>query len=475
MKCPNCGEEIKDGYLYCEHCGKDIHIVPDYEPELELSLMQSVGEILNEEIKERELKQERILAHKRNMQKVIKCLALAGGVCLAVVLCIFIINLIKDANFNSYEYQLNKAYACRSEGKYDSAVSFYERALELNPKDAGARLDLAELYCQLGYDKLYMEQLETVAFASYASSVEVEKAYNKMIDVYVAKEEYATIYELLQNCSKKAVINENRKYLSNPPEFSYAEGTYAEIIPLKISSENTGTIYYTTDGSKPDENSEKYVAPIFLETGAHVISALFVNEYGISSDIVTKEYVIEVSKPSAPEVAVYSGEYFVPTSIVVDILEGCRVFYTTDGSYPTDQSAEYVGPIPMPLGKSYFKFIAYNKEGVFGEITNREYKLTIDTEVTVDEACQAVIDVMLQNGKIFNSLGESYQVAGKYLYIFQYPLAVPDKGYYYVITEVYEDPDGLQTETGEKYAVNIYDETVYKFTNNNGNYLLEGF
>lgn len=32
MKCRNCGAEIPDGYLYCERCGTDVQMVPDYNP-----------------------------------------------------------------------------------------------------------------------------------------------------------------------------------------------------------------------------------------------------------------------------------------------------------------------------------------------------------------------------------------------------------------------------------------------------------
>ena len=32
MKCRYCGYEIPDGELYCEHCGKEVRIVPDYNP-----------------------------------------------------------------------------------------------------------------------------------------------------------------------------------------------------------------------------------------------------------------------------------------------------------------------------------------------------------------------------------------------------------------------------------------------------------
>lgn len=475
MKCANCGAEIKEGYLYCENCGEDIHMVPDYEPEPECSLIQSVGEILDEEKKERQQKKEELQVKLHRKRTLVKAGILGGILCLTAVLCGFMVHLIKERHFNSYEYQMEKAAECLSAGTYEKAVIYYERAIVLNPLDFPGRLELAELYRRLGQELQYREQLQFVADFADSSEPESEKAYRKLIAFYDEKGAYETINELLLNCDNSLVKNANQKYLANAPEFSYEEGTYAEIIPLKLTSGAPGTIYYTLDGSVPDRNSEKYTSPLFLETGSHTVTALFVNDYGIVSDVVSKEYVIEVQKPSAPEVLLYSGEYTLPVSITVEILEGCRVFYSTDGTYPTEQSAEYLQPIPLPLGKSYFKFVTYNEEGVAGEIATREYNLTLDSEVTVDEACQAVIDRMLEKGKIYNSTGDSYQVAGRYLYVFQYSLAVPEKGYYYVIAEIYEDSAGIQTKTGSYYAVDIYDETVYKITNSNGNYLLEGF
>ena len=40
MKCPNCGNEIKEGHLICEVCGNEIRIVPDFEPEIENSITE---------------------------------------------------------------------------------------------------------------------------------------------------------------------------------------------------------------------------------------------------------------------------------------------------------------------------------------------------------------------------------------------------------------------------------------------------
>ena len=35
MKCPKCGYEWQEGHLYCDNCGEEFRIVPDFEPEIE--------------------------------------------------------------------------------------------------------------------------------------------------------------------------------------------------------------------------------------------------------------------------------------------------------------------------------------------------------------------------------------------------------------------------------------------------------
>ena len=37
MKCPKCGESIKDGAVYCDHCGEEILIVPDFELDIDFA------------------------------------------------------------------------------------------------------------------------------------------------------------------------------------------------------------------------------------------------------------------------------------------------------------------------------------------------------------------------------------------------------------------------------------------------------
>ena len=85
-----------------------------------------------------------------------------------------------------------------------------------------------------------------------------------------------------------------------------------------------------------------------------------------------------------PEVNAISGEYNFPMYIEI-VGDAEEVYYTTDGSDPTYTSNTYTGPIPMPLGKSHFKF-ARIVEGVTGTVAERNYRLVMNTDYTPEEA-----------------------------------------------------------------------------------------
>lgn len=51
-----------------------------------------------------------------------------------------------------------------------------------------------------------------------------------------------------------------------------------------------------------DENSQVYTSPIPLKDGGYEIKALFVNHYGIASDVSSADYYIDISRPDAPYV-----------------------------------------------------------------------------------------------------------------------------------------------------------------------------
>ena len=246
-----------------------------------------------------------------------------------------------------------------------------------------------------------------------------------------------------------------QKYMASEPEFSYIGGSYDSVIPLKLSANTTGKIYYTLDGSEPNENSNVYMAPIFLESGSYKVSAFFVNDYGIKSNVVQNWYEINLTVPDPPQVLLYSGKYEVPTMIEVEATDQGNIYYTTDGSAPNENSLLYTKPIKMPLGRSNFKFVVISEDGVSSETISRSYEFALKTDITIEKASQAVIDALMRRGVVKDAQGNAKVEEGKF--IFQYDTIVEiEKSYYYVLEEFLVEEGGNQKKTGLLYAVEIY-------------------
>ncbi len=476
MKCPKCGEEMPEGSLYCEHCGEDIHIVPDFEPELERNIEQNINNILEELYEKDEAGQDEPEqgepAEEASRKKPFKLrkwqLALLFGGIFAAAAALAAWSLY---SYNSEEYQADKgAYYARA-AKYDKAISCYNRALELDGDNIDLMFSLAEVYLLKNNKIEYEYFLREIVRNPAASTEQLESAYGKLISIYRAREDYQTINDLLLSCDSDLILSIYQNYIARTPEFSIKEGYYASIQPLNLTAFGTGKIYYTMDGTNPTENSKVYTAPIILEKGDYVISAYFVNDKGISSDIVTREYHIDIDEIPAPDVSVSSGEYSFPVNIEASGEEG-EIYYTMDGSDPTYSSSAYTGPIPMPLGSSYFKF-AQIVNGVTGLITERTYQLKMNTDYTPEQAVTAIRDYALGTGKIYDEAGHFDESGAVYQYEYQYVMNINAVDDFYVVSEFLCSSDQTAAKTGSNYAVNAYTGEFFRLEQDKyGNYSL---
>lgn len=68
MKCPRCGADMKEGQMYCEHCGREIQIVPEFDPALETSLPKALSDVGT-----RSRRKLRRIANRRQMQGKALC------------------------------------------------------------------------------------------------------------------------------------------------------------------------------------------------------------------------------------------------------------------------------------------------------------------------------------------------------------------------------------------------------------------
>lgn len=471
MKCPNCGAEMKEGTLYCEHCGEDIHIVPDFEPEIEYNMEQTLNDIAKEMEPETEKDKEDALQDATEFQdwdepsgnQTIRHPFRWKFILLALVLVVVAVVCtgfgISYSHYHSAEYQIKcaKDYVAREE--YDQAIACYERALEIDPGNITLKFELADIYFQKNNKIEYEYLLREIVSDPTATTEQLESAYGKLIAIYAAREDHKTINDLLQNCGNVNIMSKYQSYMAMEPEFSLQEGYYTSIQPLKLTTFGSGKIYYTMDGSEPGENSSLYTAPILLESGDYCVKAIYINENDISSKVVTKNYHIEIEELSAPDVTAVSGDYEFPINI--EVSDGEDVYYTTDGSDPTQNSSVYIGPIPMPLGKSVFRFIRI-ADGRKSEIVEKSYNLVMNTEYMPDEAVQDVIDYCIQNGKILDESGSFDESGAAYLYQYQYVTNINKVDDFYVIAEIYRGEDGTLTKTGNLFAVNAYTRELYK-------------
>ena len=463
MKCPNCGKEIEEGHLICEACGYEIQIVPDFEPEIENSITETLSTLvaLQEEDSEQSVEQnnadtvpvhvmDKIDSETRTGIRLV--FSAVAAVALVMLLCGY---LLYNHHVESVSYQVDKAKEYAAKGEYERAISCLDAAYAKDETIVQILFLKADYYYLLFDNMSAVNVLKQIINKGIYDDEAVEEAYDKIITIYSNDERYNDINVLLQSCQSEEIVNRFQGYLAKAPEFSYAEGDYAEVIPLKLNSNTSGNIYYTLDGTMPNESSQIYTAPLFLENGTYTISAFFVNDYGIRSETVTKTYHISLEVPNAPEVDIYSGEYTEPMMISVEGQEGCTIYYSTDGSEPTEDSVPYTGSIPMPLGTTNFKFVNISEEGISSEVINRTYTLRLSGTISTGEAVRRLIERLVEAGYLMDETGRIEMQNGAYSYEFSSVIRIGED-IYFTIYEYYGDGTGVHNRTDNVFIIQAY-------------------
>ncbi|MFI3177066.1 MAG: chitobiase/beta-hexosaminidase C-terminal domain-containing protein [Eubacteriales bacterium] len=461
MKCKKCGFEIEQDLMYCSSCGQEVQLVPDYTDSIEIHIDDVM--VSDEETVDKEEEEEPTIqsVKPKSPFPIRRWILTAISVLLCCVILISV-GMITDMYNHSYEYQIDKANALRQQGKYEQAIEHLQKAIQVDSVDPKAKLLLAKTYIDLQWEEDAIEVLLDII----QTGSSLQEVYDNLILIYIQQEAYEEISTLLDEADDVTIKQSYQQYAADSPDYSVTGGEYAEIVPLKLLGNTSGSIYYTIDGSDPTSDSELYETPIFLEEGEYEVKSIYVNAYGVASDIVSQQYYIELAKPYMPEVNVYTGEYTLPEYVSVNVFEGTSVYYTIDGESPTQNSTAYTKPIPMLLGKHQYQFVACNEKGVLSDVVSRTFELEFESVYSAEEAVILVNELIEM--KVATGQGDYGGLSG-IVSASCNSSVIADGIHYYLVLEYYNDGQGTIHKTGVEYLVDVNAGAISRGTLNSEN------
>ncbi len=451
MKCQKCGAEMVSGHLYCDICGAEYQIVPDFEPEIEDSIAKNMFTI-TEKLDEKTIEDDFNSEIEQNHLKVP-----AFSTVFFLVIVIFIFLYMGYYKYtHSVDYRNAQAVKAVNNQDYYKAAQIYKTLRKDNPEDA-------YWYIQEANTKLMLNkpsEAYNLGLQALELNVNTDIAYDFLLSYLESQENYIEMNQLLENCEFEEIREKYKNYICVVPNINYESGRYDKYIEIIFQEGFQGTLYYTLDKTVPNINSLKYQNPILFGNGSHVLTVIYENAFGVFSEPVVYEYQINSSEPLPPDVKLESGTYSYAEMIEVNVEEGTKVYYTTDLTHPTTQSAEYTGPIPMPLGESQFNFIAYTSKGIAGKVTTKKYNLEIKFNISVEDAAIFLMQELITAKHILNFNGSVKDRFGVFQYFYKYTISEDGKNYY-----VYEEhylENQINNPLNQFYAVDVLTGNAYK-------------
>jgi len=465
MICKRCNEEIEDGRVYCTKCGLELDYVPEYsevEEELDkniLNLEEVDGEVINEaenDYEEYHLEKQ-ITVKEKKIQIVTKIvlLSLAIFIMLGSLIAFFV---VKNRH-SSFSYQLKKGINYSKNDNYSKAViSFenaYNEAKSKEQKEEVSRI-IGLLYSK---NKDYKNTIYYLEAAVDNGCTDTE-AITALVKAYELEGDSDSIKKLAKVASNDKTYKLFEKYLLNQPVFNYKSGTYNEYLNVEITSDDNETIYYTLDSSKPTTESNIYTGPIEVKDGKTIIHAITVNQNNLVSQEVVVTYIVQSAGAIKPEISPDSGIYTDFTKVTIDdISANCKIYYTTDGTDPTENSTEYKEPFDMPIGNHVIKAVSINTQTkVSSEVVSKIYDLDISGKYETAKASNLILSELYKKGELVN---ESGALADGTSCVLQFEEEVAIAGNNYYIMHRFNCIAGQMIDSNTYYAVDITRGNVF--------------
>ena len=365
MTCEKCGTALRDDQIYCPECGAEVQLVANYNP-TEEELMGIDMNIVAPDTSAASDNSDGVNpAGKKGLSTAMKAVI----ICLVILAVIIgIVTAVVTSLQKDYGYQFGKASDAYNDSDFKAALDRGLAASALDPKNIDAKWMVARAYAAL---KQYEDSLETIKEILVITSNDAE-VYSEGMDIFTNAGEYKCAAALLETTTDVNLREKYSAYLASPPDISVDGGRHTSEPEVELTASGNCKIYYTLDKEDPASGTE-YTEPIIIPAGDHILRAVSVNQFGVTSSVTQIEYNVTPGIPDMPEILPSGVNIVLGTMITINAPEGSRIFYTWDGSEPTINSYEYQGPMQAPEGNNILSVIVVDKYGQTSNVAKKNY------------------------------------------------------------------------------------------------------
>ena len=163
------------------------------------------------------------------------------------------------------------------------------------------------------------------------------------------------------------------------PRLAPTGGNIARGATVAITCSTSGAaIHYTTDGTTPTASSPAYSTPIEI-TADVTIKAIGVKDGMDNSNVASGSYVVVLPKVATPTITPNGGTVAAGSTVALACAtDGATIYYTLDGSVPSEASTEYTAAIAVPDDNFTLKAIAVKTDYADSAIVSASFVVERD-------------------------------------------------------------------------------------------------